>query len=90
MTLLAHVMTILTTSPAAHETIQGIFISPLAHVSAANSTPDSTPPIMTLRNHSYSPPYLREAAVAHLRAETTVDRHADGPLHLLSKMRKTR
>jgi hypothetical protein len=89
MTLHAHVTMILITSQDDHGTTRRIAIFPLVHVSAADSPPDSTPPIMTLRNHSYTLPYLRETAVAHQKVETTVDHHAGGPLHRLSKMRKT-
>jgi hypothetical protein len=90
MTLLACVTTILITSHDAHETTRRIFALPLVHVSAADSSPDSTPPIMTLRNHIYTPPYLREPAVAHPEVETTVGRHADGLLRRSSKTRKPR
>jgi hypothetical protein len=90
MTLSAHVMTILTTNQDDHGTTQRIVIYPLAHVSATDSPPDSTPPIMTSRNHSYIPPYLREVAVAHPKVETTVARRGDGLLRRSLKTRKTR
>lgn len=65
----------------------------LPHVpaSATNTLLASTPPIMTISNHFYTPPYLREPGVAHPpRAETTVEHHAGGPLRRMLKMRKTR
>jgi hypothetical protein len=90
MTLLACVTTILITSHDAHETTRRIFALLLVHVSAADSLPDSTLPTMTLRNHIYTPPYLREAAVVHPEVEITVDRHDDGPLRRSLKRRKPR
>jgi hypothetical protein len=90
MKLLAYVTTILTTSHDVHETTRRILFFPHVTVSAADSPPDSTPPTMTSHNHPYTPPYLREAAVAHPKVETTVDRHVDGPHRRSSKTRMPR
>lgn len=64
----------------------------LLHVptSATNTLLVSTPPIMTISNHLYTPPHLQEPGVAHLpRAGTTVEHHAGGRLRRMLKMRKT-